>query len=97
MDNIHKRIVLKFGTSLLTGGTNELSREVMASLTSQVAKLHSRGLETVIVTSGAAPSRVAKRVIRAGAEGMSEKIANGGFETAGDAERPAASWGRARS
>ena len=53
MDNIHKRVVLKFGTSLLTGGTNNLSREVMASLTSQAAKQHSRGLELIIVTSGA--------------------------------------------
>lgn len=52
-ENSFKRIVLKFGTSLLTGGTDHLSREVMENLTSQVATLHARGLELVIVTSGA--------------------------------------------
>ncbi len=48
-----KRIVLKFGTSLLTGGTPNLSRDVMINLTKQVAGLHDRGYEIVIVTSGA--------------------------------------------
>jgi glutamate 5-kinase len=52
-DNSFKRIVLKFGTSLLTGGTDHLSREVMGNLTAQVAKLHALGLELIIVTSGA--------------------------------------------
>jgi glutamate 5-kinase len=52
-ENPYKRIVLKFGTSLLTGGADHLSREVMGSLTSQVATLHARGLELIIVTSGA--------------------------------------------
>ncbi|MCL2140681.1 MAG: glutamate 5-kinase [Dehalococcoidia bacterium] len=49
----YKRIVLKFGTSLLTGGHDHLDMAAMTGLISQVATLHSLGAETVIVTSGA--------------------------------------------
>jgi glutamate 5-kinase len=52
-ENTYRRLVLKFGTSLLTGGTDHLSREIMGSLAAQVAELHARGLELIIVTSGA--------------------------------------------
>jgi len=47
------RIIAKFGTNLLTAGTDRLDLEVMASLVGQVAKLHQRGLQVMIVTSGA--------------------------------------------
>jgi len=49
----YKCLVLKFGTSLLTVGTDRLSLDVMSALVQQVAKLHGAGLELVIVTSGA--------------------------------------------
>ena len=49
----YKRIVAKFGTSLLTGGSNSLDQGVMSSLVAQVAQLHEQGLELVIVSSGA--------------------------------------------
>jgi glutamate 5-kinase len=52
-DLAYRRIVLKFGTSLLTGGSDRLDTEVMAALASQVAAIHERGAEVVIVTSGA--------------------------------------------
>jgi glutamate 5-kinase len=49
----YQRIVVKLGTSLLTGGGNHLDQEVMANLIGQIAKLQEQGTETVIVTSGA--------------------------------------------
>jgi glutamate 5-kinase len=49
----YKRIVTKFGTNLLTAGTEHLDLEVMATLVGQVVRLHQRGLEVIIVSSGA--------------------------------------------
>jgi glutamate 5-kinase len=49
----YKRIVLKFGTSLLTGGGDHLDLDFMSSLVSQVAAVHALGAEIVLVTSGA--------------------------------------------
>jgi glutamate 5-kinase len=48
-----RRIVAKFGTSLLTAGSNRLNLERMTGLVNQSAQLHDRGVEVVIVTSGA--------------------------------------------
>jgi glutamate 5-kinase len=48
--------VAKFGTSLLTGGSERLDRKVMSSLVAQVAQLHKQGLEVIIVSSGAIAS-----------------------------------------
>ncbi len=53
---LYHRIVAKFGTSLLTGGSDRLNREIMSSLVSQVAQLHKQGLEMIIVSSGAIAS-----------------------------------------
>jgi glutamate 5-kinase len=49
----YRRIVVKFGTSLLTAGTDQLSEERMADLAAQVAQLHKQGVGVVIVSSGA--------------------------------------------
>ncbi len=49
----YQRIVAKFGTSLLTGGSDHLSQEVMSALVAQMAQLHKQGLELLIVSSGA--------------------------------------------
>jgi glutamate 5-kinase len=49
----YRRIVAKFGTNVLTAGTDRLDLEVMASLTGQVARLHKDGAQVIIVTSGA--------------------------------------------
>ena len=48
-----KRIVVKFGTNLLTGGSDCLNTDIMSSLVSQVASLHRKGIELVVVSSGA--------------------------------------------
>jgi len=49
----YRRIVVKFGTSLLTAGTSKLNHEKMADLVNQIACLHEKGVEVVLVTSGA--------------------------------------------
>jgi glutamate 5-kinase len=45
--------VVKFGTSLLTAGTSQLNHEKMADLVNQIACLREKGVEVVLVTSGA--------------------------------------------
>jgi len=52
----HKRIVVKLGTSLLTGGTDYLNQDIMANLVAQVAQLHGQGREILIISSGAITS-----------------------------------------
>ena len=52
----YHRVVAKFGTSLLTGGSDCLDQEIMSSLVAQVAQLHRQGLELIIVSSGAIAS-----------------------------------------
>jgi glutamate 5-kinase len=52
----YHRIVAKFGTSLLTSGTDHLDLQVMSSLAGQVARLLRQGREIVIVSSGAVAS-----------------------------------------
>lgn len=49
----YRRIVAKFGTNLLTAGSDRLNLERMAALVSQVARLLEQGAEVIIVTSGA--------------------------------------------
>ncbi len=49
----YRRIVVKLGTHLLTGGGKHLDQAVMADLARQVAELHEQGAEIVIVSSGA--------------------------------------------
>ncbi|MBM3132081.1 MAG: glutamate 5-kinase [Chloroflexi bacterium] len=49
----YRRVVVKLGTNLITAGKMSLSRKMMASLVDQVADLHQRGVQVIIVTSGA--------------------------------------------
>jgi glutamate 5-kinase len=49
----YRRIVAKFGTNVLTAGTSRLDMVVMGALVDQVAGLHKRGVEVIVVTSGA--------------------------------------------
>jgi len=55
-DLAYQRIVVKFGTGLLTGGTDCLNQELMSGLVTQVAELHKRGRELIVVSSGAITS-----------------------------------------
>jgi len=52
----YHRIVAKFGTSLLTSGTDHLDLQVMSNLVEQVARLHRQGKEIIIISSGAIAS-----------------------------------------
>jgi glutamate 5-kinase len=52
----YRRIVAKFGTNLLTSGTDHLDLQVMSSLVEQIARLHRQGKEIVIISSGAIAS-----------------------------------------
>jgi glutamate 5-kinase len=50
---VYQRIVAKFGTSLITGGTNQLDQPAMSELVDQIARLHQQGCELLVVSSGA--------------------------------------------
>lgn len=47
------RIVVKLGTSVLTAGTDRLNRPYMVGLARQVAALRERGVQVLLVSSGA--------------------------------------------
>ena len=49
----YKRIVVKLGTNLLTAGTGRLDTKIIADLVRQIAELHARGHEIILVSSGA--------------------------------------------
>ena len=49
----YSRIVVKAGTNVLTGGGDSLNEEIMASLVRQIASVRERGVEVLIVSSGA--------------------------------------------
>ena len=49
----YHRMVVKLGTSLLTGGSNHLDRDMMSRLADQIARLHKQGGEIIVVSSGA--------------------------------------------
>jgi glutamate 5-kinase len=49
----YRRIVARFGTSLLTAGSDRLDLEAMSRLVGQVARLRAAGCEVVVVSSGA--------------------------------------------
>ena len=50
---IYHRLVVKFGTTLLTGGSPHLNEERMSDLVRQVAALHEKNTEILMVSSGA--------------------------------------------
>lgn len=52
-DTMYKRIVVKFGTSVLTGGTPRLDQPHMVELVRQCAAVQDQGKDVIICTSGA--------------------------------------------
>ncbi len=48
-----RRIVAKFGTSLLTAGSSRLDLETMSRLVGEVVRLRTKGCQVVLVSSGA--------------------------------------------
>lgn len=51
-----RKIVVKLGTSTLTKGSKKLSRKTMLEMARQIAVLHDKGFQVVLVTSGAIAS-----------------------------------------
>jgi len=49
----YRRVVAKFGTSLLTAGSDRLDLQAMAQLVGQVVRLRADGCQVVVVSSGA--------------------------------------------
>src|SRR5438093_12625342 len=49
----YQRIVAKFGTNVLTAGTDRLDIEVIRHLVGQVATLHAQSADVIVVTSAA--------------------------------------------
>jgi glutamate 5-kinase len=52
----YKRIVAKFGTNLLTNGTDSIDMNVLAGIVRQAAELRKQGREIALVSSGAVAS-----------------------------------------
>jgi len=50
---MYRRIVVKLGTSVLTGGSTRLDRAHMVELARQCARLHQEGVDIILCTSGA--------------------------------------------
>jgi glutamate 5-kinase len=69
----YRRVVAKFGTSLLTAGTSRLNMERMADLVDQISRLHHQGVEVIIVTSGAIASGREKLGLTKKAKGVALK------------------------
>ena len=49
----YRRIVVKAGTALITGGSDALDNAMLAKLVEQIARLQSEGCEMLLVSSGA--------------------------------------------
>ena len=60
----YRLVVVKAGTSLLTGGTDRLDPEVMATLVDQIAMLQSSDRQMMLVTSGAAANARSSPALR---------------------------------
>ncbi len=50
---MHKRIVVKLGTSVLTGGSRHLDQARMVEIVRQCAALYTQGVDVIVCTSGA--------------------------------------------
>ena len=50
---MYKRIVVKLGTSVLTGGARQLDQARMVEITRQCAALYQQGVDVVVCSSGA--------------------------------------------
>jgi glutamate 5-kinase len=50
---MHKRIVIKLGTSVLTGGSRHLDQARMVEIVRQCAALYTQGVDVIVCTSGA--------------------------------------------
>ena len=66
-----KRVIVKIGSSLLTNNGRGLDRTAIYEWAKQIAKLHNKGIEVLLVSSGA----VAEGVVRMNLEERPKKLA----------------------
>ena len=52
----YRRIIVKIGTNVLIGPSGKLDLEFIGSLAAQISEMHDRGLEVILVSSGAIAS-----------------------------------------
>ena len=52
-NRVYRRVVVKAGTALITGGSNELDIATMSDLVGQIAQLQDEGHQMLLVSSGA--------------------------------------------
>ena len=52
-NRVYRRVVVKAGTALITGGSNELDIATMSDLVTQIAQLQDEGCQMLLVSSGA--------------------------------------------
>ena len=70
----YRRIVVKLGTRLMTGGSKQhLDMEIMSNITRQIAELHQQGIQVVIVSSGAVAAGRHKLGIEGAVKGIPYK------------------------
>jgi len=50
---LYKKIVVKVGTNVITAKNGELDLEILNSLTTQIAELQKKGIQVILVSSGA--------------------------------------------
>jgi glutamate 5-kinase len=67
----YRRIVVKLGTRLMTGGSKQhLDMDVMSNIAAQIAQLHRQGAQIVIVSSGAVAAGRHKLGIQGAVKGI---------------------------
>jgi glutamate 5-kinase len=70
----YRRIIVKLGTRLMTGGSKQhLDMEIMSNITRQIAELHQQGIQVVIVSSGAVAAGRHKLGIEGAVKGIPYK------------------------
>jgi glutamate 5-kinase len=77
VDNLKrvKRIVIKVGTSTLTHSTGLLNLKSLENIVRQITDLHNRGIEVILVTSGAIGAGVGKLGLKSRPSTIPEKQA----------------------
>ncbi len=70
---VFKRVVVKLGTRLVTGDEKHLNLKDIAGLVDQVAKLHGRGVQVIVVSSGAITSGRQKLKLKGRPKGVPYK------------------------
>jgi len=53
MSGNHRRIVVKIGSNVLSGGDIRINRAHLIEIVRQIAQLYQQGVEIAVVTSGA--------------------------------------------